>query len=93
MNVAIRYNIDGWQGECVRVNNIRLCAARYGYFILSALFCLLGIVLIAKPMVSGLMLFWVPGILLILFGIIKLSDMFQKAFTGLLSSMLIHLDF
>ena len=52
--------------------------AKYGYVILSALFCLLGIWVIANPAFSAKLLCRLGGILLILFGIIKIIGYFSK---------------
>lgn len=67
------------------VSNKRLRMAKYGYIILSCLFCLLGITLIAVPDFSISLLCWIGGILLILFGCVKIvgyvsKDIYRLAF-------------
>ncbi len=67
------------------VSNKRLRTAKYGYIILSCLFCLLGITLIAVPDFSISLLCWIGGILLILFGCVKIvgyvsKDIYRLAF-------------
>ncbi len=67
------------------MSNKRLKTAKYGYIILSVLLCALGIVLIAFPGFSVSMLCWIGGILLILFGIVKIvgyvsKDLYRLAF-------------
>ncbi len=59
--------------------------AKYGYIILSALLCVLGIMLIAVPGFSVSLLCWMGGILLILFGCVKIvgyisKDLYRLAF-------------
>lgn len=63
----------------------KLRAAKYGYIILSILICILGIVLICVPEFSVSALCWSGGILLILFGCIKIigylsKDLYRLAF-------------
>ena len=53
-------------------------AAKCGYLILSAIFCVLGIVVIAVPDFSLRLLCRLGGILLIVFGIIKIVGYFAK---------------
>ncbi len=65
--------------------NRRLQMAKYGYIILSSLLCILGIVLIAVPDFSVSLLCWIGGILLILFGAVKIvgyisKDLYRLAF-------------
>ncbi len=67
------------------VSNKRLRTAKYGYIILSCLFCALGITLIAVPDFSISLLCWIGGILLILFGCVKIvgyvsKDIYRLAF-------------
>lgn len=59
--------------------------AKYGYIILSSLLCVLGITLIAVPNFSISLLCWIGGILLILFGCVKIlgylsKDLYRLAF-------------
>lgn len=66
-------------------SNKRLRVAKYGYIILSTLLCVLGIVLIADPGFSISLLCWIGGILLILFGCVKIvgyvsKDLYRLAF-------------
>lgn len=65
--------------------NTRLRIAKYGYIVLSTLLCVLGIVLIADPGFSISLLCWIGGILLILFGCVKIvgyvsKDLYRLAF-------------
>lgn len=66
-------------------NNKAIRAAKYGYILLSVLICGLGITLIAVPDFSLSLLCWLGGILLILFGIVKIvgylsKDLYRLAF-------------
>ncbi len=66
-------------------NNRQLRAAKYGYLILSVLFCALGIVLLVRPIFSVLVLCRIAGVLLVLFGIVKIigylsQDLYRLAF-------------
>lgn len=66
-------------------SNKRLQLAKYGYIILSTLFCVLGITLIVVPDFSVKLLCWIGGILLILFGCVKIvgyisKDLYRLAF-------------
>lgn len=66
-------------------SNKRLRVAKYGYIILSTLLCVLGIVLITDPGFSISLLCWIGGILLILFGCVKIvgyvsKDLYRLAF-------------
>ncbi len=59
--------------------------AKYGYIILSVLLCALGITLMAVPGFSVSLLCWMGGILLILFGCVKIvgyvsKDLYRLAF-------------
>ncbi len=63
----------------------QLQTAKYGYLLLSVLFCVLGIVLLARPIFSVLFLCRTAGILLLLFGIVKIiaylsQDLYRLAF-------------
>ena len=65
--------------------NKRLRAAKYGYMILSVFLCMLGIVLIAKPGFSVQLLCRIGGVLLILFGCVRIvgyvsNDLYRLAF-------------
>ena len=65
--------------------NKMLRAAKYGYIILSILICTLGVFLIADPDCSLSAFCWIGGILLILFGCIKIlgyvsKDLYRLAF-------------
>ena len=65
--------------------NKRLQIAKYGYIVVSALLCLLGIILIATPDFSTKLLCWIGGFLLILFGSVKIvgyasKDLYRLAF-------------
>ncbi len=67
------------------VSNKGLHMAKYGYIVLSALLCALGIALIAVPAFSVSLLCWLGGILLILFGCVKIvgyvsKDLYRLAF-------------
>lgn len=67
------------------VSNRRLQTAKYGYLIISSLLCLLGTVLICVPGFSLSLLCWIGGILLILFGAVKIigyvsKDLYRLAF-------------
>lgn len=67
------------------VSNNRLRMAKYGYIVLSILLCALGITLIAYPGFSVSLLCWIGGILLILFGCVKIigyisKDLYRLAF-------------
>lgn len=67
------------------ISNNRIQAAKLGYIIVSLLLCTLGIVLIAVPDFSASLLCRVGGLLLILFGIIKIigycsKDLYRLAF-------------
>ena len=66
-------------------SNRHLQAAKYGYLVLSALFCVLGILLLGRPMFSVLLLCRIAGVLLVLFGIVKIigylsQDLYRLAF-------------
>lgn len=65
--------------------NNRIQAAKTGYILISILLCVLGIVLIAVPDFSASLLCWIGGLLLILFGLIKIigycsKDLYRLAF-------------
>ncbi len=65
--------------------NTKLRIAKYGYIVLSILICILGIVLISVPEFSLSALCWICGILLVLFGCIKIvgylsKDLYRLAF-------------
>lgn len=67
------------------ISNKQLRTAKYGYIVLSTLLCGLGITLIADPDFSISLLCWIGGILLILFGCIKIvgyasKDLYRLAF-------------
>lgn len=67
------------------VLNNRIRTAKVGYIIISILLCVLGIVLIAVPDFSVSLLGWIGGLLLILFGIVKIvgycaKDLYRLAF-------------
>ncbi len=67
------------------ISNKRLRMAKYGYIVLSILLCALGITLIAVPSFSISLLCWIGGILLILFGCVKIvgyisKDLYRLAF-------------
>ena len=66
-------------------SNRQLQAAKYGYLVLSVLFCVLGIFLLARPIFSVLLLCRIAGVLLLLFGIVKIigylsQDLYRLAF-------------
>lgn len=68
----------------MEINN-RLRIAKYGCIVLSVLICILGIILIAVPDFSLSLLCWIGGILLILFGAVKIlgyisNDLYRLAF-------------
>ena len=52
--------------------------AKIGYFVISALFCVLGVVLIAAPETSAVWLGRLLGIGMIIFGAVKLVGYFSK---------------
>lgn len=52
--------------------------AKIGYIVMSALLCALGILLIVRPIFSVAFIGTVTGILLILFGLVKLVGYFSK---------------
>lgn len=65
--------------------NKKLRAAKYGYIILSVLICILGIALITVPDFSLKLLCCIGGILLIVFGCVKIlgylsKDLYRLAF-------------
>ncbi len=65
--------------------NKMLRAAKYGYIVLSALICALGVTLIAVPDFSLPALCWIGGVLLIVFGCVKIlgylsRDLYRLAF-------------
>lgn len=65
--------------------NNRIQAAKLGYIIISILLCVLGVVLIAVPDFSASLLCWTGGLLLVLFGLIKIvgycsKDLYRLAF-------------
>lgn len=67
------------------ISNKQLRTAKYGYIVLSTLLCALGITLIADPDFSISLLCWIGGILLVLFGCIKIvgyasKDLYRLAF-------------
>lgn len=67
------------------ISNNRIQAAKIGYITVSLLLCALGTVLIAVPDFSASLLCRVGGLLLVLFGIIKLvgycsKDLYRLAF-------------
>ncbi|MGN0991503.1 MAG: HdeD family acid-resistance protein [Candidatus Ventricola sp.] len=55
-----------------------LRTAKIGYIIISAILCALGILLIAKPDISLSLIGVIVGIVLIVFGVIKLIGYFSK---------------
>ena len=55
-----------------------LRTAKIGYIIISAILCALGILLIAKPDMSLSLIGVIVGIVLIVFGVIKLIGYFSK---------------
>lgn len=65
--------------------NRRIQTAKVGYIVISALLCILGIVLMAVPDFSAFLLCRIGGVLLILFGLVKLigycsKDLYRLAF-------------
>ena len=67
------------------ISNKRIRAAKYGYIILSVLLCVLGMVLILVPNFSASMLCWIGGLLLAVFGLVKIigycsKDLYRLAF-------------
>lgn len=52
--------------------------AKIGYFIMSAIFCTVGVLLILFPQVSALTLCRILGAILILYGVIKMIGYFSK---------------
>ena len=53
-------------------------AAKIGYVVISALLCVLGVLLIAKPALSVSVLGTVSGVLLIVFGAVRLLGYFSR---------------
>lgn len=67
------------------LSNKRIQTAKLGYIVLSILLCALGIVLIAVPDFSASLLCRVGGLILILFGLVKIigycsKDLYRLAF-------------
>ena len=67
------------------VRNNQIQTAKVGYIIISILLCILGIVLIIVPDFSLILLCRLSGILLVLFGIVKIigycsKDLYRLAF-------------
>lgn len=67
------------------ISNNRIRTAKLGYIIISILLCVLGVVLIAVPDFSASLLCWIGGLLLILFGLVKIigycsKDLYRLAF-------------
>ena len=67
------------------ISNKRIQTAKLGYIIISILLCVLGIVLIAVPDFSVRLLCWIGGLILILFGLVKIigycsKDLYRLAF-------------
>lgn len=58
--------------------NNRIQAAKLGYTIISILLCVLGVVLIIVPDFSASLLCWLGGLLLVLFGLIKIAGYCSK---------------
>lgn len=66
-------------------NKLQLQIAKYGYLVLSTLFCALGILLLARPHFPVPLLCRIVGALLVLFGIVKIigylsQDLYRLAF-------------
>ena len=67
------------------INNRQIKIAKYGYIVLSILIAILGLVLIIFPSFSASLLCKIGGIILILFGIVKIigyssKDLYRLAF-------------
>ncbi|HIR31040.1 MAG TPA: DUF308 domain-containing protein [Candidatus Faecousia faecavium] len=67
------------------ISNNRIQTAKLGYIIISAVLCVLGIVLITVPDFSALLLCRIGGLLLIIFGFVKIigycsKDLYRLAF-------------
>lgn len=65
--------------------NNRIKAARIGYTVISVLLCILGAVLVLKPDFSITLLCRITGVLMVLFGVIKIvgycsRDLYRLAF-------------
>ena len=58
--------------------NQKIKAAKIGYISISALLCVLGVVLIAVPDLSAGFLCKLCGVLLILFGTVKILGYFSR---------------
>lgn len=58
--------------------NKRIQTAKIGYLIISALLCGLGVVLIALPDFSAALFCRISGVILLLFGLIKIIGYFSK---------------
>lgn len=52
--------------------------AKIGYIVMSAMFCILGIALIVSPEISASVLGTIMGIMMIVFGVVKLVGYFSK---------------
>lgn len=67
------------------ISNKRILTAKLGYIMISVLLCVLGIALIAVPDFSVRLLCWIGGLILILFGLVKIigycsKDLYRLAF-------------
>ncbi len=60
------------------ISNKKLRTAKYGYIVISILISAFGITLIAFPKFSVSLLCWIGGVLLILFGLVKIIGYISK---------------
>ena len=59
-------------------SNSRIQIAKTGYVIISFAFCVLGVLLIVSPDISTLLLYRIGGIIMLLFGAVKIVGYFSK---------------
>ena len=73
------------KGVLILLSNKYIQAAKFGYIIVSSLLCILGAALMADPGFSVLLLCRLSGLLLVLFGAIRIvgyvsKDLYRLAF-------------
>ncbi len=59
-------------------SNSRIQIAKTGYVIISFAFCVLGVLLIVSPDISTLLLYRIGGVIMLLFGAVKIVGYFSK---------------
>lgn len=59
-------------------NVLPMRMAKVGYIVLSVLFCVLGVLVLARPEFTLRVLHWALGVCMILFGLVKLVGYFSK---------------